>query len=143
MILLRPFTSDDWPVLVQYQCPGISEPEAKKLISDFNSGFYNGCKIEMLAVEADGTLVGYVSLFDQGDGSASEGVEVYPPYRRKGFAYAALRQLFAQTAYRTVTAQIRKDNLSSLSLHSKLGFRIVDEFVNRRGHPVYSLSLSL
>ena len=142
MLILRPYTQDDWPILALHQYPGMSENELKNLIADFNAGVYNGCKMQMLAVEVDGTLVGYVSLFEQGDGSASEGVEIYPPYRRRGLAYAALQQLFAQTTYHTITAQIRKDNNASLALHRKLGFQIVAEFVNKRGHPVYSLSLS-
>ena len=143
MLILRPYTQDDWPALKLHQYPGMSEGELKNLISDFNTGVYNGCKMQMLAVESGGALVGYVSLFEQEDGSASEGVEIYPPYRRHGFAFAALQQLFAQTTYTTITAQIRKDNGASLALHHKLGFQIVDEFVNRRSHPVYSLSLSL
>ena len=143
MLLLRPFTQDDWPILKQHQYPGMSEEEIKQLIADFNNGVYSGHRIQILAVEADGTLVGYVSLLDQGDNTASEGVEIFPTYHRQGFAFAALQQLFAQTTYHTITAQIQKDNDASLALHRKLGFRIIDEFVNRRGHPVYFLSLSL
>ena len=143
MVILRPFLYSDWPVLKQHQYPGLSEKEIKNLISDFNSGIYQGRRLQMSVVESDGTLVGYVSLYDQGNGTASEGVEIYPAYRRQGFAFAALQQLYAQTTYHTITAQIRKDNTASLALHSKLGFQIVDEFVNKRGHPVYSLSLSL
>ena len=143
MLILRPYSQDDWPVLKLHQYPDMSEKEIIRLISDFNTGVYNGHKMQMLAAENQGTLVGYVSLFEQENGIASEGVEIYPPYRRRGFAFDALQQLFAQTTYHTITAQIRRDNAASLALHSKLGFRIVDEFFNRRGHPVYSLSLSL
>ena len=143
MVILRPFMYNDWPVLKQHQYPGLSEKEIKTLISDFNSGIYQGLRLQMLAVESNGTLVGYVSLYDQGNGTASEGVEIYPSCRRQGFAFAALQQLLAQAAYHTIIAQIRKDNAASLALHSKLGFQIVDEFVNKRGQPVYSLSLSL
>ena len=144
MVTLRPFTPDDWLALSHHQYPGMSEPEIKALISEFNSGSYNGRRFQMLAVEHDGTLVGYVSLLEQETGIASEGVEIYPPYRRRGFAFAALRRLLAQThGYHTVTAQIRKDNAASLALHGKLGFRIVGEFVNKRRHSVYSLSRPL
>ena len=144
MLILRPFAQADWPVLVHYQYPTMTEIEAKQLITEYNSGFYNGRRMQMLAVEADSILVGYVSLLDLGDGTASEGVEIYPPYRRQGFAYVALQQLLNQAiAYRTVTAQIRKDNAASLALHRKLMFQITGEFVNRRGHEVYSLSLAL
>ena len=143
MVTLRPYTQSDWPTLVQYQYPGMSEEDATALILEFNAGTSQGRRLQMLAVENKGILVGYVSLFEQGNGIASEGVEIYPPYRCQGFAFEALQQLFAQTSYRTITAQIRKNNTASLALHSKLGFQIVDEFVNRRGHPVYALSLSL
>lgn len=144
MLILRPFHPDNWPVLAQYQYPEMSEAEIKALISEFNSGSYNGRRFQMLAAENDGILVGSVSLFEQEPGIASEGVEIYPPYRRQGYAYAALKLLWEQSqGYHTITAQIRKDNTASLALHRKLGFEIVNEFVNRRGHPVYSLSLTL
>lgn len=144
MVTLRQYTPDDWPVLVQHQYPGMPESEAKKLISEWNSGTYDGRPFQMLAAEHNGVLVGYVSLFEQEPGVASEGVEIYPPYRRRGFAFGAVSQLLASAhEYHTITAQIRKDNTASLGLHAKLGFRIVDEFVNRRGHPVYSLCLAL
>ena len=144
MLILRPYTQDDWPVLARYQYPSMTETEINNLIAEFNSGSYKGRRLQMLAVENNGTVVGYVSLYEQDSKSASEGVEIYPPYRRRGFAYAALRQLFARTqTYRTITAQVRKDNVASLALHNKLGFRVVDESINRRGHAVYSLSLSL
>ena len=144
MITLRPYTPNDWPVLVQYQYPGMSEAEAQKLISEFNTGTFDGRNCQMLAVESSGVLVGYVSLFEQEPGVASEGVEIYPPYRRQGFASSAIRHLLAQSqGYHTITAQIRKDNTASLSLHKELGFRIDGEFINRRGIPVYLLSLTL
>ena len=144
MLKLRPYAQDDWPVLVQYQYPSMSESEVKALISEFNSGICQSTRTQMLAVETDNIIVGFVSLYEQGDGIASEGVEIYPPYRRRGYAYAALRQLLEQSqSYHTITAQIRKDNAASLALHRKLGFQITDAFVNKRGHPVYSLSISL
>lgn len=144
MLILRPFVQADWPVLVHYQYPSMTEAQATQLIADYNSGLYNGRKILMLAVEFHSSVVGYVSLLDLGDGTASEGVEIYPPYRRQGLAFSALRQLLEHTiGYHTITAQIRKDNIASLALHKKLMFQITGEFVNRRGHEVYSLSLAL
>lgn len=144
MVTLRLYTPDDWPVLVQYQYPGMPEAEAKKLIAEFNTGTYNGRRFQMLAIESDGILVGYVSLLELENGVGSEGVEIYSPYRRQGLAFSAISQLLEQAqGYHTITAQIRKDNIASLALHKKLGFWIDSEFVNRRGHPVYTLSLAL
>ena len=144
MLTLRLYTQADWPVLVRYQYPTITETEAKQLIRNYNLGYYDNKKFQMLAIEYDGTLIGYTSLLEQAPGIASEGVEIYPPYRRQGFAYSALRQLLEQaTAYHTITAQIRKSNTASLALHKKLGFQITEEFINQRGHEVYSLTLYL
>lgn len=144
MLTLRPYCQSDWPVLIQYQYPTITKAEARQLISDYNSGYYNNDRVQMLAIERNGILVGYISLLEQAPGIASEGVEIYPPYRRQGFAYRALQQLLSQTtAYHTITVQLRKDNIASLALHKKLGFQITEEFVNRRGHEVYTLSLTL
>ena len=116
------------------------------MITQWNTCQYNGRYFEMLAVEADGSIVGYVSLFDQGNRTASEGVEIYLPYRRKGFAFSALKQLgdhAKHLGYDTMTAQIRQDNIASIALHEKLGFAITGSFTNKRGNPVYSLSLAL
>ena len=144
MLTLRPFHPDDWPVLAHHQHPGMSETEIKNLISEFKASTHNGHRFQMLAIENGGALVGYVSLLELEDGVGSEGVEIYPPYRRQGFAFSAIRQLLEQVqGYHTITAQIRQDNHASLALHQKLGFQIDSAFVNKRGHPVYSLSLAL
>lgn len=146
MITLRPFASHDWPVLSAHQYPGMPEAEARSLIDQWNTKSYNGLFFEMLAIDCDGRIVGYVSLFAQADGSVSEGVEVYPPFRQQGHAFAAVTQLLEHAGslgYQRITAQIRQDNAPSLALHKKLGFRITGEFVNKRGNPVYSLEKSL
>ena len=146
MVILRSFTQDDWPVLKQHQYPGMTEVECKKLISEFRSGSYNGNPVYILAVQSGDTIVGYVSLLGQSDQAASEGIEIYIPYRRNGYGYHALNLLFdfaKQHGYLAITAQIRKDNEASLALHHKLGFEILSEFINKRGNTVFSLEKSL
>lgn len=116
------------------------------LIAQWDTKQYAGQYFEQLAMISDEQIVGYVSLFGQSDHIASEGVEVYAPYRRKGFAYEALVMLIHHAknlGYRTMIAQIRQDNHASLALHEKLGFVITGQFTNKRGNPVYTLSLSL
>jgi len=116
------------------------------LIAEFNEPTYQGKFHKLLAIADDAQIVGYVSLIEQADGIASIGVEVYGPFRRRGYAYAAVSQLLVFSDllnYHTVTAQVRKDNAASLALFEKLGFQITEEFINRRGHPVYTLSRTL
>ena len=124
----------------------MSEAEIKYMIQQWNTSRFDGRYFEMLAIISDSSIVGYTSLLDQGNCIASEGVEIYTPYRRQGFAYTALTQLFQrakQLGYHTITAQIRQNNTASLALHEKLGFEITGQFTNKRGNPVYSLSLTL
>ena len=138
--------ADDWYTLSQYQYPGMSEEQAKHLIAQWNEKQYNGQYFEQLAIVEENQIVGYVSLFDQSDDFISDGIEIYAPYRRKGFAYGALAVLIhyaKNLGYHTMIAQIRQDNTASLALHNKLGFVITDQFTNKRGNPVYILSLSL
>ena len=143
---LRSFIPDDWQTISRHQYSGMSEDQVKILISQWNTKQYSGQYFEQLAIIVDKQVVGYVSLMDQADGIVSEGVEIYTPYRRRGFAYQALTLLIQYArdlGYRTITAQIRQDNAASLSLHEKLGFIITDHFINKRGNPVFTLSLSL
>ena len=145
-MILRPFSSNDWPILSQNQYPGMPEIDIQSLIAQWNTRQHDGRYFEMLAIDVDGKIIGYVSLYAQDDGSVSEGVEIYTPFRRQGFAYTAASMLFRYAkdlGYQTVTEQIRQDNVASLALHDKLGFRIADSFINKRGNPVHSLVRSL
>ena len=143
---LRPFVYEDWQIIARYQYPNTSEEDIKKMIAAWNEKQFDGRYFEQLAVDADGQIVGYVSLFAQLDGTVSEGVEIYQPYRRKGFAFAALKLLIQKAkdlGFATMVVQIRQENEASLKLHEKLDFHITNQFINKLGKPVYSLSLAV
>ena len=145
-MILRPFSSNDWPVLSENQYPGMQEKDIQSFITQWNTRQHDGKYFEMLAIDVDGRIVGYVSLYAQDDSSVSEGVEICTPFRRQGFACTAvslLLQYAKDLGFQTVTAQIRQDNVASLALHDKLGFQIVDSFINKRGNPIHSLVRSL
>ena len=145
-MLLRPFTFEDWLIIAKYQYPDSSEEEIRGMILQWNTRQYDGQYFEMLAIENDGNIVGYVSLLDRNDGVVSEGVEIYPPYRRQGFAYNAVTmalQYAKELGFQAVSAQVRQNNAASIALHKKLGFQITDSFCNGRGHLVYTLTMKL
>ena len=134
-MILRPFVPDDWPVLSLHLYPAMPE-----------TGLYDGKRFEQLAIEVSGLVVGYVSLLEQTEGIVSEGIEIIPDQRRKGAASQALRLLLPYArdlGYHTMIAQVRQDNVASLALHKKLGFQISEQFVNKRGNPVYTVSLDI
>lgn len=145
-MILRPFTSIDCPVILKYQYPDSSVEEIKEMILQWNTRQYDGRYFEMLAIENDGDIVGYVSVVAQNDNTVSEGVEIYAPYRRQGFAYLAVAMILEHIkirGYSLVTAQVRRDNAASVALHHKLGFRVVDSFRNPKGNWVYTFSKEL
>ena len=146
MIHLRPFRPCDWQVLTKYQYIGIEQADAVKLIDEFNTPTYQGKFHRLLAIANNEQIVGYVSLLETEDGTVSIGAEVYTPFQRQGYAYAAILQLLTIAnahGYRTATAQVRKDNIASLALCKKLGFIVVNEAISRRGKPVYNLVMSI
>lgn len=145
-MILRQFLPDDWSVIQQHQYPNLSETEIREMISQWNTCQHDSRYFEMLAIENDCNIVGFVSLFEQDDSSVSEGIEIYGPYRRQGFACMAVTELIQRAkhlGFTTVTAQVRQDNTASLALHEKLGFQIIDSVTNNRGYLVYALSKKL
>ena len=146
MIVLRPFSPGDWPVLSQYQYPGISQGDAINLIAEFNAPTYQGKFQKFYAVENETQIVGYVSIIAQSEGIVSVGAEIYPPFRKQGYAYNAVMQLFAiskSMGYHTAAGQVRQDNTASLALCNKLDFAVVNESISQRGRPVYNLVKSI
>ena len=124
----------------------MNKADAVKLIAEFNAPTYQGKVHKLLAITDNDQVVGYVSFIETANETVSIGVEVYAPFRRQGYAYAAISQLLTMANacnYHTATAQIRKDNTESLALFHKLGFAIVSEAISKRGKPVYSLVKSI
>ena len=146
MIYLRTFRPTDWQVITKYQHPDLMQEDAVKLIDQLNASTYQGKFHKLCAIADNDQIVGYVSMLEQDDGSVSIGVEVYEPFRRKGYAYLGVFQMliFANALdYQIATARVRKDNTASLALFKKLGFSIIGESVSSRGNPVYDLTKSV
>ncbi|MBQ8748524.1 MAG: GNAT family N-acetyltransferase [Oscillospiraceae bacterium] len=146
MISLRSFRPCDWQVITKYQYTDLNKADAVKLIAEFNAPTYQGQVNKLLAITDNVQVVGYVSFIETASATVSIGVEVYAPFRRQGYAYAALLQLLTMAnayGYHTAAGQVRKDNTASLALCRKLGFSIVSEGISKRGKPVYNLVKSI
>ena len=142
MIILRPFTPADYPAYAAYN-PQITPDIYERYLSQWNTRSHNGRYFEMFAVVAKSALVGFCSLAETPEGYISEGIEIYPPYRRRGYAREAVDALLLHAAtlgYRQVYAQIRTNNLPSLLLHENLGFsRVGVPFLNKHHREVVLL----
>lgn len=146
MIQLRNFTIKDIPVLRQYSYSNKSQEEIEKLIADWNTKLYNDRYFEMFAITEQETIVGYVSLYQHTESVVSCGVEIYPEYRRKGYAFCGVTkalQISKEQGYKIATAQVRTDNAASIALHKKLGFELDHAYKNKKGNDVYFFLKSL
>ena len=140
MVTLRRFTREDAGILREKQAPDRTEDELAALIDEYNRGSWRGKRFEMLAVVADGDVVGSVSLMEHSRSVVSLGPEIFPEERRKGYAGEAMRLALARAAelgFRIALQQVLTDNEASRRLHEKLGFEY-DGYVyqNAKGREV-------
>ena len=136
-IALAPLAEEALPIIAYYQ--NTTAEALRPMLAASKSQRHEGRYYEQFAVLMDGCMVGMVSLFEQEDGTVCDGVDVFLPFRRCGFARAALAQLSdmaRQRGFAAQTAQIRTDNAASIALHSGLGFVPGEPWVNRKGNEV-------
>lgn len=145
MVSLRHFNDSDATVLSELAGVGVSE--AAEMIRDWNSLAFHGRYFEMFAITSGGGIVGTISLYQLSDSVVSIGPEVFPEFRRRGFAKEAM--LLAMDAakskgYKIVSQQIRSDNAASIALHKSLGFETDGYgYTNKKGKEVFIFLKSL
>lgn len=135
MIRLRAFGAEDDETLARYVLPGTSPEQRLFTLAQWAAKRHAGRFYERLAVEDHGAVVGTVSLSEGTDGRLWEGVAVFPPYRRQGYAEAAVT-LARDAGYACVWAEIAADNAPSRALHEKLGFALAARQTNAQGQEV-------
>lgn len=146
MVDIRSFQEDDVLSLKQVHYTELDKNVIKRMIKEWNVKEYNGKYYEMFAVFDDQCLVGQVSIYEHSKNIVSLGVEIYPKYRRKGYAYISSELVldYAQKrGYKIAVSQVRTDNTASLALNEKLGFEIDHDYINKKGNPVFFLIKSL
>lgn len=141
MVTLRDFAKADIPALQNYLLPGKTERELMKQLGAWRQKEYRGRYYEALAVVGGGETVGMVSLYQHTDFAVSCGIEIFPPFRRRGFAFEAMTQALQRAergGYRLALDQVRTDNDASIALHQKLGFQAdCGEYWNKNGNSVF------
>ena len=93
MISLRHFEEPDAEVLRIFFPSARCQDDIISMIHDWNTLSYKGRYFEMFAIQEDATIVGSISIYERSKDIASLGIEIFAPYRRKGYAYEAMRLL--------------------------------------------------
>ena len=136
-IELMPLTESDLPVIAYYQSCTVES--LMPMLAASESKTHEGRYYEQFAIRVDGCMVGMVSLFAQEDGTVCDGVDIFPPFRRCGFAREGLLQLMEiakARGFSVQTAQVRTNNTASIGLHRGLGFVPGEPWINRKGNEV-------
>ena len=140
MISLRHFEESDAEVLQTYNLSGKSNDDIISMVHDWNTLSYKDRYFEMFAIQNDATVVGSISIYGRSRSIVSLGIEIFAPYRRKGYGYEAMYQLIEcakRIDYKIILQQVRTDNLASICLHEKLGFETDGHvYENQKGHKV-------
>ncbi len=147
-VVLRPLTDSDWDDLLQVYLEGIAtrqatfETEAPPW-GRWDAGHRRDCRLAAVQ-DDDGRLVGWAALSPVSARKVYEGVAEVSVYvaadaRGKGIGEMLLRALVQEserTGIWTLQASIFPENVPSVRLHSKLGFREVgvrERIARRRG----------
>lgn len=139
-VKIAPIAEDDLPILAHTW--GCDESKLRPMLEASCNRVHEGRCYEQFCIRVHGCVVGTVSMCDHRDGVVSDGVEVFPPFRRCGFSQAALKLLMdmaAANGYRWMKAQVRTDNTASIALHRRMGFFTLSPYVNQRGNEVHSM----
>lgn len=143
MIRIRNFTRDDVAVLKRMYGQ-LTEAEILAMLDEWNSCELGGKYFESLAVCKEDEVVGVVFLSQHSGYIISAGPEIFPEYRRQGYAFRALSLAYEYAkgkGYKIASVQIRKDNAAGIRLHEKLGFLPDTEVTDLSGERVICLKL--
>ena len=140
MIILRHFDFNDSAILKKYEYPNMSENEIREIIAEWNKMSHNGRYFESFAAVENGEVIGSFFVVEHENRRISIGPEVFSPFRKKGYAYIAMKMvlgLAAKKGYKEAEGEVRIENAASIALHNKLGYKIEKEFINQHGNKMY------
>ncbi len=115
-----------------------SKAQIAQLLKDYNS-------ISLVARVGE-DIVGFLISTVYADRKALHGhvltIEVLPAYRRSGVGKALLDEvenIFRQKGVKSLTLEVREDNVAAIGLYRKLGYEVVGQLKNYYGsaHGIY------
>jgi len=112
------------------------EKAAKTSLLQVEQDFYQYLRDCFFAISAavyavwveEGKYISALRLEPYKDGLLLEALETAPKYRRKGYAQKLMEAVLAEFSGQKIYSHVRKDNLASLAVHEKCGFRKISDF---------------
>jgi phosphinothricin acetyltransferase len=133
---IRPMTATDWPAVEAIFAAGIAGGEATfettvPAREQFDAGKISAPRL--VATDHDGVVVGWaaasrVSGRDAYRGVIEHSVYIHPDHHGEGIGTLLLRAFIAaadEAGFWTIQSSIFLENIASIRLHEKAGFRVV------------------
>ncbi len=141
-MIIRHFEIKDIKDLKKYRYPDKSDLEILSMINEWNKCGCSGRYFEMFTIINAGQSVGEISVYEHTKESVSIGINIFEPFRKKGFATEALNYAInrgRELNYEYAVSLIEKNNRIALEFFIKHGFEFVTEFINPKGVKIVNL----
>jgi L-amino acid N-acyltransferase YncA len=135
LVAVRPMRADDWPAVERIYAAGIATGDATFEAEPPTWEAFDAGKLgeHRLVAELDGQVVGWAAVSGVSDrcvyaGVVEHSVYVDPAHAGHGIGTALLLALIASTEAAgiwTIQTGIFPENIASLALHERCGFRVV------------------
>jgi len=133
---LKPISCLDVDWLDKTEYKSLSIENRKALIRDSEKGLCKGEFFRFFIVIYEGEKIGVINMCGHGKDTVSVAPEILQEYRLRGFGEKSLKEAYLiakKTGFKELTAGIREDNLASINLHLKMGFRFIKNHVSKNG----------
>lgn len=130
-----PMTSEHIDQVAEIEQRCFSDPWSRRMLSEH---LENECAATLVAVGADGTVLGYAGLLVVLDEGYITNVAVRPEYRRQGIAgelLAVFRRFAEGNHMAFLTLEVRESNAAARALYAKHGYCEVGVRKNYYDHP--------
>ena len=141
-MVIRHFEIKDIKDLKKYRYPDKTDLEILSMINEWNKCGCSGRYFEMFTIINAGQSVGEISVYEHTKESVSIGINIFEPFRQKGFATEALKYAInrgKELKYEYAVCLIEKNNRLALDFFIKYGFEFVTEFINPKGVKIVNL----
>ena len=145
-VTLKEITDLDISLLDYTEYKNLSEQNRRTLVKESNQGKHGGEYFKFYILEIDENAVGVMNLCGHGKDKISVAPEIFTEFRNKGFAALGLKKVYQMVKdlnFKTLVADIARQNQASVNLHLKLGFEIKDAYVSNRGREMLYLEKQL
>lgn len=130
-----PMTSEHLDQVAEIEKICFSDPWSRRMLAEH---LENECAATLVALGADGTILGYAGLLVVLDEGYITNVAVRPEYRRQGIA-GELLEVFRRFAVghqlAFLTLEVREGNTAARALYAKYGYQEVGVRKNYYDHP--------